>query len=259
MKVHPFFFITVIGEGVAGLWGIQPTQAQDCAVAPISADRPGFSTPTAIVPLGDVQLEAGATASRFGDERDYSFGELLLRVPVTERAELRVGLPSYRVSRADKRRVSGADDLFVETKILLSSDKHAAYALLLNSLLPTGSREASEHRFQPGAALAADFTLSQAVGLTLNLGYAHASDGGERYDQVFGVSSINLMLTPDIGSFAEVYAFNPADGPVQKYVDGGFTYLLNARTQLDVSGGVGLDNASGGPDYFYGFGISRLF
>jgi hypothetical protein len=76
---------------------------------------------------------------------------------------------------------------------------------------------------------------------------------------VFGVSSLNLMVTPDIGSFAEVYAFNPADGPVQKYVDGGFTYLLNARTELDVSGGVGLDNASGGPDYFYAFGISRLF
>jgi hypothetical protein len=99
MKVHLFFFITAIGEGVAGFWGIQPAQAQDSAVAPISADRPGFSTPTAIVPLGDIQLEAGATVSRFGD--DYSFGELLLRVPVTERAELRVGLPSYLVSRAD--------------------------------------------------------------------------------------------------------------------------------------------------------------
>jgi hypothetical protein len=259
MKAHPFLFIIVIGVSMAELWRIQPAEAQDCAVAPISADRPGFSTPTAIVPLGDIQLEAGATASRFGNERDYSFGELLLRVPVTERAELRVGLPSYLVSRADGRWASGADDLIVETKILLSSGEHAAYALLLNSLLPTGSREVAEHRFQPGAALAADFTLSQAAEVTLNLGYVHASDAGERYDQVFGVSSLNLMLTPDIGGFAEVYAFNPADGPVQKYVDGGFTYLLNARTQLDVSGGVGLDNASGGPDYFYAFGISRLF
>jgi hypothetical protein len=259
MKAHRFFFIIVIGQSMAALWGLQPAQAQDSGVAPISADRPGFSTPTAIVPLGDIQLEAGATASRIGDKRDHSFGELLLRVPVTERAELRVGLPSYRVSRADGKWVSGADDLFVETKVLLSSGKHAAYALLLNSLLPTGSREVAEHRFQPGAALAADFTLSQAAEVTLNLGYNHASDAGERYDQVFGVSSLNLMLTPDIGSFAELYAFNPADGPVQKYVDGGFTYLLNARTQLDVSGGVGLDNASGGPDYFYGFGISRLF
>jgi hypothetical protein len=34
---------------------------------------------------------------------------------------------------------------------------------------------------------------------------------------------------------------------------------LNPRTQLDVSGGLGLYNASSGPDYFYGFGISRLF
>lgn len=56
----------------------------------------------------------------------------------------------------------------METKILLSTGEHA---LLLNSLLPTGSREVAEHRFQPGAALAADFTLSQAVGVTLNLGY----------------------------------------------------------------------------------------
>lgn len=55
------------------------------------------------MPLGDIQLEAGATVSLFGHERDYFLAELLLRVPVTERAELRVGLPWYLVSRADGR------------------------------------------------------------------------------------------------------------------------------------------------------------
>ncbi len=239
-----------------------PAQAQPQVQpdeAAFSADRPGFSTPTGIVPLGHIQLEGGATASRTGDARGYSFGELLVRVPASKRVEVRVGVPSYLVMREKGQRSAGADDSFVETKIRLASGKKATYALLLNAVLPTGSRRVAEHRLQPGVNLAADLTLSRTVGVTLNLSAVDASSGGQRFGQVAAISSFNFTLSPKTGAFAELYAASQHDGPAQKYADGGFTYLLSPRTQIDASAGVGLGNKAGGPDYFYGLGLARLF
>ena len=40
-------------------------------------------------------------------------------------------------------------------------------------------------------------------------------------------------------------------------LDHGYTWLLNARTQLDASLGVALSRAA--PDFFVGFGFSERF
>ena len=238
---------------------LKPVSEAPAESLSIAADRPGFSTPTGIVPLGHFQLEAGASAARSGGERDYSFGQLLVRVPVCSRAEVQLGVPSYLVARAGGQRVSGGDDTFVQAKIRLAAGPKAVYGLLLNSSLPTGSRTVAEHKYQPGAALAADYVLDATTGLTLNLGGSRASQSGQRFSQVYGAASLGFTLTPKTGAFAEAFAFNQPGGPTQKYADGGFTYLLNPRTQLDISSAIGLGNKAGGPDYSYGAGIARLF
>lgn len=212
-----------------------------------------------MVPRGSFQLEAGASVSRSGGERGYSFGELLVRVPVSNRAEVRVGVPSYLTARGDGAHVKGFDDLFLETKIALGQSSRGAYALLLNTVVPTGSRDVAEHRFQPGANFAASFDLPKDVGLTLNLGATRASDGGDRFTQISGAACFNFTLSPKVGTFAELYAYNGNGGPTQKYLDGGVTYLLTPQLQLDASAGIGLGNRAGGPDYFVGAGVARLF
>lgn len=231
--------------------------------AAISTDRPGFSTSTSIVPRGHIQLEAGATASRSGDDRAYSFGQLLVRVPVSGRAEARVGVPSYLVSRSGGARSTGADNVFLEGKYLLASRKKVAYAVLVNAIVPTGSRRVTTREFQPGVNFAADYTFCDTVGATFNVGAVRvanvaATGATSHSDDLFGAASFNFTLSPKLGAFTELYAIG-GDGPTQKYLDGGFTYLLTPRTQLDASAGVGLGNDAGGPDYFYGVGVSRLF
>lgn len=229
----------------------------------IQTDRPGFANSTGIVPRGHIQLESGATAARSGNDRSYSFGQLLVRVPVSKRAEARIGVPSFLVSRSGGTRTTGADNLFLEGKYQFSSSKHATYAILVNEILPTGSPRVTTSKAEPGFNLAADYTFSDALGLTLNLGELRvanvASTGATSHsDDLFGAASLNFTLSPKLGAFSELYAIG-GDGPTQKYLDGGFTYLLGSRTQLDASAGVGLGNHAGGPDYFYGLGISRLF
>jgi len=231
-------------------------------LADISTDRPGFSTSTGIVPRGHFQLEAGAAASRSGDDRSYSFGQLLVRVPVSDRAEARVGVPSYLVSRSGGARSTGFDNVFVEGKYLLSTQKRVAYALLVNAVLPTGSRKVTTREFQPGANFAADVTLTDKIGATFNLGVVRGADPTatttRHPNELFGAASFNFALSKKTGAFTELYAIG-GDGQTQKYLDGGFTFLLSPRTQLDASAGVGLGNGASGPDYFYGVGVSRLF
>ena len=240
----------------------QPAIESQPELADISTDRPGFSTPTGIVPQGHIQLEAGAAASRTGADRSYSFGQLLVRVPVSTRAEARVGVPSYLVSRSGGARSAGADNVFLEGKYLLSSQKRVAYAVLLNAVLPTGSRSVATREFQPGANFAADVTLTNKIGATFNLGLVRGADPTatttRHPNELFGAASFNFTLSKQTGAFAELYAIG-GGGPTQKYLDGGFTHLLSPRTQLDASAGFGLGNHVGGPDYFYGVGVSRLF
>ena len=241
----------------------QPDSDQPSDDLTISTDRPGFANSTDIVPRGHIQLEGGATAARSGDDRSYSFGQLLVRVPLSSRIEAHVGVPSYLVSRSGGTRETGADNLFLEGKYLLSSRKRSAYSVTANAILPTGSQKVTTRRFESGVNFAADYKLSDSLGITLNLGelrVANVSATGStsHADDLFGAAAFNFTLTPKLGTFAELYAIG-GDGPTQKYLDGGFTYLLNPRTQLDASAGVGLGNRAGGPDYFYGAGISRLF
>ena len=254
---------------LAALVLVAPCQAQDAppkVAAPpdplqISTDRPGFSNGTGIVPTGHFQIEAGATGTHFGDTESYAFGQALVRIPVSARAEARVGIPSYLVSHAGGVRSSGADNLFAEGKFRFGTSKRAVYALLVNSILPTGTKSVATRAFQPGARLSSDIKLSDKLGATLNLGYVRAANQGAiitRYNQVFGSASLSYALSPHIGAFGELYAIG-GNGETLKYLDGGFTQLLNPRTQLDASAGIRLGNRAGGPDYFYAVGVSRLF
>src|SRR5207249_9554754 len=169
-----------------------------------------------------------AIVRRQAQTTSYAFGQTLGRVGISRFAEVRAGLPSYLHARTDGERVSGLDDLFLGTKITVKPGDKAAFAILLSSLLPTGSRNVAEHRFQPAAALASDVMLTQNVLLTLNLGAARASSGGQRFNQVFGASTFNFTISPKLSAYTEVYAFNQPGGSNQKYTDGGLTYLLNA-------------------------------
>lgn len=230
------------------------------AQAEMVTDRPDFTESASSVPSGRVQIEAGATSERAGSVRQRTLGEVLVRAGIGKRAEVRIGVPSYLVVR-DGGRSRGLDDAFLGTKIVLSTRPRLQTALLAGSTLPTGSRRVAARRYQPKAVLAADLTLSPRVGLGLNLGAGRPSEGGARFTQVFASASLGFEVSDKVGGFAEVYGFNrtEAGGSSQNYFDTGLTYALSPNLQVDARAGFGLGNGVGGPDYFYGAGVSRRF
>ena len=230
--------------------------AQD--VDTVNPDRPSFSTSTHTVAKGEVQIEGGFTRLRSGSAVGYDVGQILVRDGVSKRVELRVGVPSYEIVDVPEGRATGADDVLVETKVLLMSRKRVALGALASASFPTGSREVAEHTFQPGATLITDITVSDAVSVTCNAGYSRATTSGLRYNSVSGVSTANVSLSSTVSAFTEFFAFNQFHDRAQKYVGVGAALRIGKRASIDASGGFGIRNRFDGPDRYFGAGISLV-
>jgi hypothetical protein len=231
--------------------------AQD--VDTVNPDRPSFSTSTYVVAEKHTQLEGGFTRLRFGSLTSYEIGQVFVRVGVSKHVEIRGGVPSYLVGNGPAGRVTGADDALVESKLLFMSGRRVALGALASATLPTGARDVAEHTFQPGATFIADVTASKCVSLTTNAGYTRATAAGIRYDAVSGVLTANVSVSSRTGFFTEFFAFNQPHDTPQKYVGFGGALRIGKRTSIDASGGFGIRNRAGGPDRYFGAGISQFF
>jgi Putative MetA-pathway of phenol degradation len=236
---------------------ISPALSQSADL--VNSDRPSFSTSTHIVPARHVQLEGGDTRARYGPSTSNVFGELLVRIGVSERIEVRAGIPSYISIEDSTSRVSGADDSLVEGKFLLKSGSRLSLGALASAVLPTGSHSVAEHSFRPRSTFIADINVSKSVSVTSNASYARSTSNGVRFNDVSGVSTANFALPSNLGLFTEFYAFNQLGGRAQKYAASGFEWTIGKYLEIDASGGFGIRNGAHGPDRYYGAGISRLF
>jgi hypothetical protein len=194
-------------------------------------DRPDFTESGVAVPVGRPQLETGYTLVAGPDATEHTVGELLLRVGVSERAELRLGAGSLSSFDPDTGEgASGYGDVSVGAKLELPAGTLADdLALLLSTGVPVGSR-AYEVEWGLSAVLAAGRQLG-ALGLGANLGYATL--GGDE-DQWLGSLVLGAPLGGPTGAFAEVYGIvGPDQGP-QWVADAGITWLLTPDLQLDL-------------------------
>jgi hypothetical protein len=232
------------------------------ASAPIVTDRPDFTESPSTVPLGMAQAEAGYTAARDEDMRAQTVGELLVRVGIDERAELRIGVNSYVVADLDGGgRERGYEDPTLGFKLgLVRPDSTASrlvpeLSLIGDATIPTRGGPFRESTVQPQALLAASWELGGGATFSANGGYAAATDDGTRFGQRSGSASLGYGFGERTAVFAEYFAFTagPAGGAAH-YLDGGLTYLLSPELQLDARGGVGANGRS--PDGFWGVGVS---
>lgn len=206
-----------------------------------------------------LQLEGGYTLSRGAGATEHALGEVLVRIPVAARLELRLGLNSLLWARApDGGWQAGFEDASVGAKLALTAFEptRPAAALLVGTTLPTGAAPFGEDGLQPEAKLALAWPLSERAGLSSNLNYAYASEGGERYHQFAGSVSLGYALTERLGSFVELFGFAPeAPGSsTVAYANGGFTFGLTDDLQLDLR--AGLELASGALAHFVGAGLA---
>lgn len=238
--------------------------ANRAGLEPLVTDRPDFTESSETVARGLVQLESGGTFSREGDERAGSVGEALFRIGLAERAELRVGLNSYAISRVAGSTLRGLEDasLGAKIKLLQGGDVGSArptVAVIVGSTLPTGATPFRAAKLQPEVKLTGAWDLTERVAFSTNLNHAWVRDRFDSYGESSATASFGIGVTERVGSYVEYYGFFPRfDGAERThFANGGFTYGLTNDLQLDWRVGSQLRRRDDGPSYFVGVGLSR--
>jgi hypothetical protein len=219
-----------------------------------------------------VQVELGTrwTADRSADARlgVVEAPGTLVRVGMSERVELRLAWGGWigttlEASQA-RHRADGFADPEVGIKWGLVQPRGAGmeFALLAHVTLPAGDEIVGAPGFDPSVRLAAAHPLGDRASFGWNLGHEVRSfDGGgdidtRRLGRWVYSGAMGFDVTRRWGAFVELFGDLPASdpGPAVHALDGGVTWLIAPRVQLDLSVGVGLNAEA--PDRFVGFGLS---
>ena len=239
--------------------------APGVAPGPIITDRPDFTESAVTVPHGHTQLEMGSTFTDEDGVRSVSTGEMLIRTGLSPRWELRLSPANHLTERAGASRAQGLEDAGLGVKIALHAGPEApgslepTVALIVGTSLPTGADSYRSRRALPEAKFLTQWALTERVAFASNLNWARGEVGGAAYDEWSGSGTFAFALTERIGSYAEYYVFGERTAAWQRrdYVNGGLTFLVNDRFQLDARVGARVDAPRDG--VFFGLGFARLF
>ena len=228
-------------------------------------DRPGYTDGPLALPAGAVELEAGLTDDNAGSVEYTTYGEVLLRVGIGARTELRLFGNSY-ATRAETGvpRVDGTEDPKIGVKTNVHTKPDSIHSLVPNLALlaavtvPAGATSFRNDHAQPEAKLAASWTTPTPFSVYSNVGWGAVYDGlrwGQR-----GWASVALwyLVNPRVSLFGEGIALRSLQGSAlpSNAADVGIIYLINDRFQLDVRAGHGIGRASGS-ERFFGAGFAR--
>lgn len=233
----------LLGPGTAG--------AASSLDEPLVTDRPDFTESTDTLPPGHGQLEGGVTLTEIDGDDTTSWGELLLRIGLHERWELRLESGSYAVLRPrGAPSVEGLEDAAIGFKVRLvdARGRRPALSLLGATSLPTGDSELSSSSWQPSGLVAAAWELSPRLSLGANGGLEYASEEGERFGRGSASVALGFAASDRLGLYAELYGFSretPRGDPTLT-ADGGVTFLLSDDAQLDARIGRRLVAEAGG-------------
>jgi Putative MetA-pathway of phenol degradation len=241
------------------------------APGPVAADRPGYTdTPVALPPRA-VQLETGVTDDQSGQpgaRTEYvSAGETLLRVGVGANAELRLFGNSYAIRAVDNTpRVRGMEDAKVGAKVNLRAIPDSVHswapnvALLAATTLPTGASGLSAGSAQPEAKIAMNWTTPTPFSLYSNVAYGTIYNEIGRAQRAWTSVASWWSVNPRVALFVEGLAIGRISGSgsetAGRDVDGGITWLVTDRFQLDVRAGRGFGTETSS-ERFIGAGLAR--
>jgi hypothetical protein len=230
----------------------------------VVADRPGYTDAPTALPAGGYQVEAGVTDDHVDDVTYRSAGELLLRVGLGARTELRlfgnsIGTRSVAGAPAE----SGLEDSKLGLKIALHTAPDSVHglaprlALLLATTVPTGAESRTAHKAQPEAKIAAAWTTSGPWSLYTNFGFGGVYDGTEWGTHAWTSAALWYAVSPKVSLFGEGLATGRVSGSAtsSQYLDGGVTYLFGDHLQVDARYGHGVGSATS-HEHFVGVGMA---
>lgn len=238
---------------------------------PLATDRPDFTEASVTVGRGVAQIEYGYTYIFDEEGGDQAIAHVypgaLLRVGMfADWLEFRLGW-TYAEERTRtggvETRLRGAQDLYVGAKIALTPQEGILpeMAITPQALVPSGSGVFTNEEVLPGLNWLYGWDITDDVSFGGSTqGNRFRDDSGDFFTLFAQSLTVGYGLTDRLSAYTEWFVLIPHGADTfrnQHYFNGGFTFLLNNNSQLDVRAGVGLSTAA--DDYFIGAGHSQRF
>ncbi|MGQ8338798.1 transporter [Sunxiuqinia sp. A32] len=226
-------------------------------------DRPDQTESSAVVPHKSLQIETGFlmenTKTSLFDQKSFVYNTTLLRYGLLKNFELRLGLEYLGEkekinSTGNTNTTSGLSPLYTGFKVKIADENgwKPEVAFLGGLVLPFTADEDFKTKFSAAdIRFAFSHTLSDKISFGYNLGAEW--DGETAIPAYFYSIALGTGITDKLGAFIENYGWLPEMGKAEHLIDAGFTYLIRPNLQLDVSGGLGLQNSI---DSFMSLGLS---
>jgi hypothetical protein len=154
---------------------------------------------------------------------------------------------------------TGVSDLELDTRVRLweQAGWRPATAVDFGLSFPTGSGVATSDGVDPEGEILYAWDFATRWNLNGNFDFASETQGEDDSSRhlIFRPElALGLSISERLGAFVEYYGVIEEDAANQHSIDGGFTWLVNEDFQLDVSAGVGLNDAA--PDFFIAAGAA---
>ena len=202
----------------------------------LTVDRPGIAEAPFTVSPGTYQFEVGFDYFKRYNGELYHLPTALFRTGISKRAEVRVSSRQL-IDRTEAREFNGISPLTVGVKMHIIKQREwiPETDILANVIVPVGSSVQAKY-LGPEILLLFENDFYPNTAINYNIGYLW---DGNRGKGVFTVSlCFNYLPTERIGLFIEYFDYLPDRWPGEQGVDGGITYLVRSKLQLDLSAGI---------------------
>jgi len=215
------------------------------------ANRPGIGTPACTMAPGSAMLETGVAErdnshDASGSEDNTTLGQFLLRVGVSESAEVQFGLDSYTLDRTLDRtghllaRSSGVGDAFLAVRRGLAGPNGPVAIEGFVSVPATDT-----HQWTAGLLLPAGMDLPVGFQLALTPEVDLAADGDRhgRHVAYGGVVGLCHALATNLTAGGELAAFedtDPSGHSLDARLSGSLAWQVSPRLQVDFEADAGL-------------------
>ncbi len=244
------------------LFGTIIVNAMD-EIPELVTDRPDKTESSRTVPHKSLQIETGFVMEKkiteWVEQYNFAYNSTLLRYGLMRNFELRLGMDyleeNYKIKSSDSTYTKiGFSPLYSGFKINIAEEEgwKPEIAFIGGLILPfTADRD-----FKPDfSGINVLFSFSHSLSNRFSFGYNLGVEwsGEDEIPSYIYSAVIAYSLIEDLGIYFEGYGHIPEEGESEHLLDGGLTYQIIPNMQLDVSGGIGIQNSI---DSFIGLGLT---
>ncbi|HKL09314.1 MAG TPA: transporter [Bacteroidales bacterium] len=233
--------------------------SQDIEPVVLIGDRPDQTESAYLVPKGYLQFEDGFMHETVNDRiTNISYSSMLLRYGLFNHFELRLGTDYNQVKSSVSDDSKGFSPLSVGGKLHVTEEKDWMPQIAFIGQIDIASTGAVDFR-QKYHSTKMLLTFGHSLQNNLSIGYSIAVEFPENVNYTIGTYTFvaGYSISDEIGTFIEVYGDFSKYMNAQNKFNGGVTYLIHPKLQLDFAGGFGLSQYA--PNNYFSFGLIYLF